>query len=387
MSAAWIWTLGLGTAALGLAGALWALLWDRPRGRLRCPKCWYDLCGCEAPALCPECGRTIMTTRQMRRIRRRWRVVVPTLIVAAAAGWVAPVWATKGWTAVVPQLALDAAIGMLFEAEAEGALALMGSGPLPEGRWDRALIAWAARRSIAGAAATSEFDASVGNAMIASYHLMQDADTHERRGVPEALAQLAENWGGDMRQTALIILLAGGERSPGALAPLWRLARGVEDDLAARRTIWALMLLDPRCPPRDRGPDARTVWITRSLRAHELSSAAWRSMIDEAVDSGPRGLALVEDQIWLSLRPAADLAGAVGSIAGRRSAGEHADIACAALTRMLEHPVADVRLASAKALLYVAGPGSEAELALRRALGDSDPRVVEAAERALRWPQ
>ncbi|MEZ6163361.1 MAG: hypothetical protein R3B67_02885 [Phycisphaerales bacterium] len=41
-------------------------------GRLRCPRCWYDMEGIDTPQ-CPECGRTIKSPKQLRRARRaKW---------------------------------------------------------------------------------------------------------------------------------------------------------------------------------------------------------------------------------------------------------------------------------------------------------------------------
>jgi hypothetical protein len=62
------WTIG----AAGMVLLLWALFWDRSRGRRRCPKCWYDMAG--VPGLrCPECGKEAKSERQLSATRRRWR--------------------------------------------------------------------------------------------------------------------------------------------------------------------------------------------------------------------------------------------------------------------------------------------------------------------------
>src|SRR5688572_28644873 len=66
------------TLLVGVGGvtlSLWALLWDRARGRRRCPSCWHDLAG--VPGLrCPECGKEARSERRLFRTRRRWRWVV-----------------------------------------------------------------------------------------------------------------------------------------------------------------------------------------------------------------------------------------------------------------------------------------------------------------------
>jgi hypothetical protein len=75
---------------LGWAGAIivtlsmiimawWALFSDRPRGRRRCPQCWYDMS--YSPGMsCSECGFTATSERQLQRTRRRWGYAVLALL-------------------------------------------------------------------------------------------------------------------------------------------------------------------------------------------------------------------------------------------------------------------------------------------------------------------
>lgn len=60
-------------AVLGVSGlvTLWALFWDRSRGRLRCRKCAYDMSG--GGLTCPECGREHKSERSLRVTRRKWK--------------------------------------------------------------------------------------------------------------------------------------------------------------------------------------------------------------------------------------------------------------------------------------------------------------------------
>ena len=72
----WIWIVaGFALGIAGLALLLWALFWDRAKGRKRCPKCWYDMQGAEADTdgayHCPECGRIIRHERKLRTTHRR----------------------------------------------------------------------------------------------------------------------------------------------------------------------------------------------------------------------------------------------------------------------------------------------------------------------------
>ncbi len=51
---------------------IWAIIGDRSRGRLRCPRCWYDMEGIDTPQ-CPECGKAIKSDRHLRKARRmKW---------------------------------------------------------------------------------------------------------------------------------------------------------------------------------------------------------------------------------------------------------------------------------------------------------------------------
>jgi hypothetical protein len=69
---AWVWVV----VAVPLLGAgVWFVarfvVGDRARGRLRCPRCWYDMGG--GGEKCPECGRVVRSARELGRSRRRKR--------------------------------------------------------------------------------------------------------------------------------------------------------------------------------------------------------------------------------------------------------------------------------------------------------------------------
>lgn len=109
----WVWwsaAIGLGAAGLGLV--VWALAWDRSRGRLRCPRCWYEMG--DVPAedgggrRCPECGSVARRERSLKRTRRRWRWALAGCLVLLGAEFcrVTPRAMREGWLSVVPTTVL-----------------------------------------------------------------------------------------------------------------------------------------------------------------------------------------------------------------------------------------------------------------------------------------
>jgi hypothetical protein len=97
------WTVG----ALGLILLLWAVFWDRARGRRRCPKCWYDMHG--VPGLvCPECGKRARKESRFRGTRRKWRwaTLAAMAVLAGIATEKAPEVIRGGWLKVVPTTVL-----------------------------------------------------------------------------------------------------------------------------------------------------------------------------------------------------------------------------------------------------------------------------------------
>lgn len=109
------WAIWAGVGTIIAAGSLliaWAMLWDRARGRVRCPRCWYDMSSLASreshehdPSLtCPECGRAIRQARALTRTRRRWRWAVAGLAVLALVYpvWSAPIIKKRGWVSLLP---------------------------------------------------------------------------------------------------------------------------------------------------------------------------------------------------------------------------------------------------------------------------------------------
>ncbi len=98
---------GWALAVAGVVAFLWAMWWDRSRGRRRCPRCWYEMAG--VPGLkCPECGREAKSEKRLLRTRRRW-VAAALAIVVGLGGAVAmrlPVILRYGWRRAVPSAVL-----------------------------------------------------------------------------------------------------------------------------------------------------------------------------------------------------------------------------------------------------------------------------------------
>ena len=79
--------IGMGMFFFSLFLIVWAFVGDRSRGRLRCPRCWYDMSDSEGRP-CPECGKEISEPRQLTRTRRpKWAFVVAAIfLVVGGAG-------------------------------------------------------------------------------------------------------------------------------------------------------------------------------------------------------------------------------------------------------------------------------------------------------------
>src|SRR5690606_13065681 len=69
------WTgVALGMVAFGAGLVAWGLRGDRPRGRRRCPRCWYDMTGARG-LTCPECGREAADADELLLPRRKGRMI------------------------------------------------------------------------------------------------------------------------------------------------------------------------------------------------------------------------------------------------------------------------------------------------------------------------
>ena len=177
----WDWvfhTLGWTLAGLGLLLALWALFWDRARGRKRCPKCWYSMEGAAkgdgGKYKCPECGRRIADDRTLRRTRRRLRRVAlgAFVCVVGYAVFMTPAVRRDGWIAAAPTSALIVLASperlkeiafnptwnpkVPFDYEIENELVRRGE-ERPVYGWQVDLFAWRIRRAEDAPADAAEF--------------------------------------------------------------------------------------------------------------------------------------------------------------------------------------------------------------------------------------
>ena len=80
----------LGIAAVTLVGLVFVYrgLWgDSSKGRVRCPKCWYDMRGTVPKLECPECGHDAGQERRLHKHHRRWGRIVVGLVLALVSAY------------------------------------------------------------------------------------------------------------------------------------------------------------------------------------------------------------------------------------------------------------------------------------------------------------
>lgn len=110
--------IGWAVVGFGVLMMIWWAIGDRARGRVRCPKCWYDMSAAEG-LQCPECGKTAKDKTKFGKARRaRWMAVLA--LVFMGGGWYGVVAGprvaeTEEWLAAVPTWVLMAGWKVLPE--------------------------------------------------------------------------------------------------------------------------------------------------------------------------------------------------------------------------------------------------------------------------------
>jgi hypothetical protein len=107
----WVEVIGLvALFAFLVYAAWWSWFSDRPRGRRRCPECWYDLT--HGPGMtCPECGFAARSERDLRRRRRRpWAGVLAIVGCTMIGVYLGERVMTIGWSSYLPTWSLVVAM-------------------------------------------------------------------------------------------------------------------------------------------------------------------------------------------------------------------------------------------------------------------------------------
>lgn len=114
-----VWIAGAVVTIALLWLATWGLFSDRPRGRLRCPKCWYDLSH-SGTLRCSECGHVSRSEKDLTRTRRRWGPALLAIALLTGGGLVLLDRASQvGWTSMTPTRALLIALPLAPGASSE----------------------------------------------------------------------------------------------------------------------------------------------------------------------------------------------------------------------------------------------------------------------------
>jgi len=75
--------IGGSVGVFGIFLLILGIIGDRARGRVRCPKCWYDMSSAVG-LQCPECGHWAKSEAQFGRTRRRrWAMAIGIVLVVA----------------------------------------------------------------------------------------------------------------------------------------------------------------------------------------------------------------------------------------------------------------------------------------------------------------
>ncbi len=81
------WTIAAALFLCALGLLYWGLWGDRARGRLRCPKCWFQMADQMAKAFkddefkCPQCDHDARTEKRLRKSRKRWGLILTSCVL------------------------------------------------------------------------------------------------------------------------------------------------------------------------------------------------------------------------------------------------------------------------------------------------------------------
>ncbi len=102
------WSIAIVFALVAGVLAWLAIFGDKPRGKARCPKCWYELGRLDSPpalpVTCPECGTKVQALGQLTRRRfGPWTMLAACFIAGVAwLGWKLPEVDERGWLWLLP---------------------------------------------------------------------------------------------------------------------------------------------------------------------------------------------------------------------------------------------------------------------------------------------
>jgi HEAT repeat protein len=372
--AGWTWVFWLLAALLGLGGAVllyMALLSDRARGRLRCPRCWFDMAG--APSLvCPECGHDARTPARLKKTRRRYRIFSAALLLLLA-GYantrVPGLLAGDDWTKVVPGPVLRG-IAPYFDDKGDDLLNA-GFTMKPPTRWERVLLARASARCLEKYAAEHPVGATRDYRSMQAEQALQRCEGEAEAAVPVLLRMLRSSNEQDWRAAVRCLGIIG-PNIP-SLGP--RVGELVSDPDPGMR-LHGLSGLEAFPRRKD-----VTRIIVRALRDPDggVRWAAARAFCIAGYD--PSGEHL--DAVVASIRDPEASTGRAG-VAALASYGA---LGMPAMAALMDHPMVEVRLVVVSRLRGYGETGEPAPATiegLRRALSDADDQVRYDAVRALR---
>lgn len=116
----WIGWMAYFAVNVGLIYVIWwAIFADRPRGRRRCPKCWYNMS--HSPGMtCAECGFTGEREEELFRTRRRYGyAVIGLLVCVVSIGVVYDRVYQDGVARIMPTKALIMAMPLSGDAQSD----------------------------------------------------------------------------------------------------------------------------------------------------------------------------------------------------------------------------------------------------------------------------